>query len=366
MIVVCEVRADCNIDRLMTWTETLQVIADETGVSVDDIDNHDEFVALGINPILARSIVARLKDRLRVNISTAVFEQFPTVGAFREYYQTSLEKPSQVPLSVVVQGNLATSARTIFLLPDGSGSGMAYSGIPAIAPSTCLVAMNSPYLGGDVSRYRCSLEELSRLWVAEIRRRQAHGPYLLGGWSAGGYYAYEVTKQLLAEGERVRKLILIDSPCRVVFEALPMEVIQYVASHNLMGMMGNNCPPQWLLDHFQSTLRAVKDYHPTAMSPLDVPPDTYIIWSRDGVLPDANANTTGLDLHVKVSRFLLQGKTDFGPQGWEQLLPGTRINIATMSGTHFSLISEPYVCDHELNLLLKLSRNQLADGLTGE
>ncbi|KAL1982816.1 hypothetical protein VTN96DRAFT_876 [Rasamsonia emersonii] len=350
----------------MTWTETLQVIADETGVSVDDIDNHDEFVALGINPILAGLIVARLKDRLGVNMSTAVFEQFPTVAAFREYYQTSLDKQSQVPLSVVLQGNLATSARTIFLLPDGSGSGMAYSGIPVIAPSTCLVAMNSPYLGGDGSRYRCSLEELSRLWVAEIRRRQAHGPYLLGGWSAGGYYAYEVTKQLLAEGERVHKLILIDSPCRVVFEALPMEVIQYVASHNLMGMMGNNLP-QWLLDHFQATLRAVEDYHPTAMSPLDVPPDTYIIWSRDGVLPDAKANATGLDLRVKVSRFLLQGKTDFGPQGWEQLLPGTRISIATMSGTHFSLISEPYVCDHELEFLLRLlSRNQLTDRLTGE
>ncbi|KAL1963673.1 hypothetical protein VTN77DRAFT_7877 [Rasamsonia byssochlamydoides] len=335
----------------MTWNGTLEVIADETGVSVEDIDDHDEFVALGINDILAQSILARMKGQLGVDLPSTVFEQFPTVAAFREYYQIHQQtSTSRVPLSVILQGNLGTSARTIFLLPDGSGSGMAYSGIPAIAPSTCLVALNSPYLGGGASSYRSSIEELSCLWVAEIRRRLAHGPYLLGGWSAGGYYAYEVAKQLLADGESVHKLILIDSPCRVVFEALPIEVIQYVASRNLMGSnWGPEGTPQWLLEHFRSTLRAVDDYHPTAMSSEDVPEDTYIIWSRDGV--QQNAATTGLDLRVKVSRFLLQGKTDFGPQGWEQLLPGTRINIATMSGTHFSLISEPHV--NELGDLLR-------------
>jgi thioesterase domain-containing protein len=49
-------------------------------------------------------------------------------------------------------------------------------------------------------------------YLAEIRSVQPHGPYLLGGFSGGGIAAYEMTRQLLADGEEVKLLVLLDTP----------------------------------------------------------------------------------------------------------------------------------------------------------
>ncbi|NJP07282.1 MAG: hypothetical protein HC837_17515 [Chloroflexaceae bacterium] len=40
---------------------------------------------------------------------------------------------------------------------------------------------------------------------------QAHGPYQLAGWSAGGVLAFEMARQLEQQGEAVDLLVLIDS-----------------------------------------------------------------------------------------------------------------------------------------------------------
>lgn len=44
--------------------------------------------------------------------------------------------------------------------------------------------------------YNCDIEVVSELYVREIRKRQPHGPYALGGWSVGGIFAYHVAQQL--------------------------------------------------------------------------------------------------------------------------------------------------------------------------
>lgn len=218
---------------------------------------------------------------------------------------------------------------------------MAYASIPPISQPTCLVAMNSPYLDRP-SDYICSIEQIAGLWIDEIRRRQPKGPYILGGWSAGGYYAYEVARALIREQEQVEALILLDSPCRPDFEALPMEVVKYLSASGLMGSFGTKGAPAWVVEHFQSTIRAVREYVPVPMKAENVP-DIYIIWAREGVLPSFELELTGLDLGVKVSRFLLEGKPDYGTHGWERLFPGGQLHMATISGNHFTLIHSPHV-----------------------
>src|SRR5262249_13655998 len=46
-------------------------------------------------------------------------------------------------------------------------------------------------------------------YLQELRRRQPHGPYFLGGTCNGGLVASEMARKLLAEGERVDALILL-------------------------------------------------------------------------------------------------------------------------------------------------------------
>ena len=56
-----------------------------------------------------------------------------------------------------------------------------------------------------------SIEEIAGRYVEALRHVRPQGPYLLGGWSFGGLVAFEMARQLTAEGERVEHLALLDT-----------------------------------------------------------------------------------------------------------------------------------------------------------
>jgi thioesterase domain-containing protein len=54
------------------------------------------------------------------------------------------------------------------------------------------------------------LEDMAARYLAELRRVQEHGPYLLAGWSFGGLAAFEMALQLRAAGEAVALVAILD------------------------------------------------------------------------------------------------------------------------------------------------------------
>ena len=57
-----------------------------------------------------------------------------------------------------------------------------------------------------------TVEQSARRYVEDLRLIQREGPYQLIGYSFGGLIAYEMAQQLLASGERVNFLGLLDTP----------------------------------------------------------------------------------------------------------------------------------------------------------
>src|SRR5262245_66029 len=55
------------------------------------------------------------------------------------------------------------------------------------------------------------VETLAEHYLRQIRSVQAHGPYLLGGYSFGGTVAFEVAQRLTKQGETVLLLAMLDS-----------------------------------------------------------------------------------------------------------------------------------------------------------
>jgi len=55
-----------------------------------------------------------------------------------------------------------------------------------------------------------SIEQLAAQYLSEIRQVQPHGPYHFCGFSAGGMIAFEIARQLLAVGEKVGSLLLVE------------------------------------------------------------------------------------------------------------------------------------------------------------
>jgi acyl transferase domain-containing protein/thioesterase domain-containing protein/SAM-dependent methyltransferase/acyl carrier protein len=57
-----------------------------------------------------------------------------------------------------------------------------------------------------------SLGDLAAEYAAALRRVQPEGPYLVGGYCSGGIAAYALAQRLIAEGQEVRRLVLLDTP----------------------------------------------------------------------------------------------------------------------------------------------------------
>ena len=55
------------------------------------------------------------------------------------------------------------------------------------------------------------IEDMAAYYLEALQTVQPEGPYLLGGWSMGGVVAFEMAQQLLAQGQRVALVALLDA-----------------------------------------------------------------------------------------------------------------------------------------------------------
>ncbi|EME41000.1 hypothetical protein DOTSEDRAFT_56054 [Dothistroma septosporum NZE10] len=357
-----------------TESHCLQIISEALSLEPQDLQDHETWIFLGLGDLLAAATISDLKNQADVDVPEDFFTKCPTVGDVKAFLRaqenatarsvtairTSRSKESdkpdhgpedpwdgipkpKVPLSVVLQGKPETSSTVIFLFPDGSGAGTSYGTLPPIGENICLIGLNSPFLR-QAQSFTCSIERMARLWVGEVRKLQPKGKsYVLGGWSAGGYYAFEVAKLLTAAGEKVERLILIDSPCRLVYEALPEQVVAELTRKGLMGASGERKAPEWLVQHFTSTVISVEKYMPTPLPEEHVPPNVHFIWVKEGLVKSVAESGLDVDLDVKVTRFLLEPRGDLQSEGWEKLLPGARYSYDYMTGNHFQITQPPHV-----------------------
>jgi thioesterase domain-containing protein len=56
------------------------------------------------------------------------------------------------------------------------------------------------------------VSRLAQLYAAELRGAQPRGPYYLFGYSFGGVVAFEVARELVAQGQRVGLVVMADCP----------------------------------------------------------------------------------------------------------------------------------------------------------
>ncbi|KAI2634211.1 putative polyketide synthase [Hypomontagnella submonticulosa] len=160
------------------------------------------------------------------------------------------ESLSQYSSKVIhLQGKRTPEAEKLFLLADETGSALSYIQLPDLDANLCVYGVESPF-AKDASGYILSIEELAGVFAAAIRKEQPVGPYILGGISAGATIAYEVARQLVAAGERVRGLLLLDPAEAADVEQRPRGItIKPVQK-----------------DHIKRTVIALSSYHPSAIA----------------------------------------------------------------------------------------------------
>lgn len=284
--------------------------------------------------------------------------------------QPSIDSPKktasqQASNVVLIRGRASSKETPLFLVTDGAGSATAYIHLPPISTGNRIYALESPFLRCP-QEYNCSVESICSMFCTAIRKTQPHGPYILGGWSAGAVYAYEVARQLLEQNERILGLVLIDMRVpRPMPDALEptLDLIESAGLFTGINRSGQSQTPssQSLKQHLVSTVKALTVYKPIPMDVARCPSNTFLIWAKKGLSESVIQDRIGLkderlpkptdeafhgnvmeDPKTGIKSWFYAKRNAFGPNGWDQLLGDIECHVIE-NADHFSMVVPPLV-----------------------
>lgn len=252
-------------------------------------------------------------------------------------YTTSRDASPAMPTatSVVMQGRPGTASRAVFLFPDGSGSERSYVNLPRIALDVVVYGLQCPFLKRPADMM-CSWDGLVETYITEVQRRQPQGPYDFAGYAAGGALAFRAAQLLVARGDKVNSMTLINSPVPETLGHLSDELYEYIRSVRDWRYGGHI--PEWVLPHLKAFTKVLNSYRQSRCG-IGAVKNVRILWAGRGVPDEAPPPPHALsDGEKSVIRFLTEARRDFGPGGWEVLLPGSEIWCGKLDADHFEMM----------------------------
>jgi len=178
------------------WRETLRL---------DHVGLHQNFFLLGGDSLQAVELLTLVEKELGPSLPQAVLITCGTIAEMSAHIEENAPNACVVPI-------------------QPKGTRPPFFGVHALDGQVLYLRNLARYLGDDQPVYGIQsvglnrkqtpltrIEDMATHYLREIRKYQPVGPYYLGGYSMGGVVAFEMTRQLRAEGEDVALLALLDT-----------------------------------------------------------------------------------------------------------------------------------------------------------
>ncbi len=339
----------------------VDILGELLGIPAPGID--EDFFELGGTSLTAMRLMVAVEKRFGVRVPLATFAMAPTVAALAERLRS---QDAVAAFDSVVPIRTEGTRRPIFLVHPLGGNVLCYvrlaRHLPADQPVYALQAAGSEPGTEPID----TMSGLARSYLEAIRRIQPEGPYRLGGWSFGGFVAFEMAWQLHNSGtDEVEQLVLLDSIApdpgerpevadRAMLEWFFWELIwvdrggdasieplpdtlendeerldfiaERAAAAGILAPATARTAVRRLFRVYKANWGALRDYLPGPL-PVDV-----TLVKATGPLPDALKPMHG------AARTLHQDPFN----GWSTLTSG-EVRLIEVAGDHLRLLDEPYV-----------------------
>ena len=311
-------------------------------LNIRPIGVKDNFFELGGHSLLAVRLVAQIQQRLGATLPLTHLFQEPTVEQVASVLRQQEGLASASPL-VPLQPN--GSGRPLFFVHPSGGSVHWYADLARhLGSEQPFYGLQAQGLNGDEGLHT-RIEDMAAAYVKALLDIQPDGPYRLGSWSMGVVVAFEMARQLQAQGREVDLLIMLDQG-----PVLPAKEPEDDAAY-LVDVFGKHVPlslnhlrqlgPDEQLAHVWKEARKVEWIYP------------------DITLPQFSRFVRILRTHTeawrayqpqvysgRITLFRASESSEDGYQepdmGWGRLTSG-EVEVHEVPGDHLSIIHEPHV-----------------------
>jgi amino acid adenylation domain-containing protein len=180
----------------LIWAEILQV---QPG-------RDDNFFDLGGHSLLAVRLIRQIDEVFGQRLPLAALFQHATIAQMAELLTGPAPKEATSP---IVRIQPFGSRPPIFGIHAAGGHVISY------VPLARRLGFDQPFYGiqsfASEQAPADSVEEMAATYIGHMRSLQPHGPYSLIGMSFGGAVAFEMARQLMEQGQKIKVVGMIDT-----------------------------------------------------------------------------------------------------------------------------------------------------------
>ena len=180
------------------WQELLQV---------DSVGLHDNFFDLGGDSALAIQLFTRIAETFDQQLPPVIIYHASTIASQAEL----LEQRSNPELSPLVLLKSGEKHPPLFIAPGlGGGPAEFFQLVKYMDVPHSIYGLQPKGIEG-FDEPCTTIQEMASFYLRGIMRVQKRGPYILAGYSLGGLVALEMARMLMAGGEEIALLAMLDS-----------------------------------------------------------------------------------------------------------------------------------------------------------
>lgn len=181
----------------------------------EDIDTQQSFTRYRLDSLAMVSLAGDLEQWLGRRLSSTLMYEYSNIESLAEYLAEKKPANSELPPCLVALQPHGTKPPFFCVHP-------VFGGISQFYELARLMGSEQPFYGLEAAagidgqeQLLTSIEDLAARYLEALLVVQPEGPYFLGGYSSGAYIALEMALRLQGQGQKVARLIVLDSPAPV-------------------------------------------------------------------------------------------------------------------------------------------------------
>ncbi|MCX6046238.1 MAG: amino acid adenylation domain-containing protein, partial [Chloroflexi bacterium] len=341
-----------------------------TVLGLQQVGVRDNFFDSGGNSLLAVRLVTQIQQAFGKTLPLTALFQRGSVEQMAGLLRQNSSADELTPSSPVAPIQAAGTKPPFFCVPGAGGYVIyLYQLARGLGSDQPFYGLQAAGLEGDQPPHT-TVEEMATYYVEAMRTVQPEGPYYLGGHSLGGWVAFEMARQLQAQGQSVALVAIIDTPVpqiahfvdqsawddarwlvelayrikhllaptlNITYEALqPLSAEQQLAYLQAQLTQVNLFPAEAGLEQLQRLLDIFKAHSQVRYTiPVPAAPIPLALFrTQTEFTPQPNSEAAFIEMAAA---------NDDTAWGWDTYGP-TAVHI--LPGDHLSILNEPHV--HEL------------------